>query len=77
MRKSLLLTLVSLLAAATAASAAPTPRLMIGFFDDPSLLWAPPGQVAASLSAAQHANGTVVHVLADWAQIAPIRRGIR
>ena len=46
---------------------------MVGFFDDPSLLWAPPAQVAANLRAAQDANATVVHVLANWAQIAPTR----
>ena len=71
--RTLILLLISLLIGATAASASPRPRLMVGFFDDPSLLWAPPGQVAANLSAAQHANGTVVHVLANWAQIAPTR----
>ena len=67
------LLLVPLLLVAATASASPRPRLMVGFFDDPSLLWAPPAQVAANLRAAQDANATVVHVLANWAQIAPTR----
>src|SRR5262245_60041291 len=62
--------LVALLAL-PAASATATPRMPIGFFDDPSFRWA----VAPNpnLSSAQKAHASIIHVLADWSQIAPTK----
>src|SRR4051812_38584272 len=46
-----------------------TPRLTVGFFDDPSFRWA--ASPTANFKLAQSAHASVVHVLADWSQIAP------
>jgi hypothetical protein len=53
------------------AQVSATPRLTVGFFDDPSFRWAPAPDVNFEL--AQRANASVVHVLADWSQIAEAR----
>ena len=45
-----------------------TPRLTVGFFDDPSFRWA--AKPDANFKLAQSAHASVVHVLADWSQIA-------
>ena len=50
------------------AQVSATPRLTVGFFDDPSFRWAAAPDVNFEL--AQKANASVVHVLADWSQIA-------
>jgi polysaccharide biosynthesis protein PslG len=59
-------TAVLLAGSATAASAAP--RMPIGFYDDFSFRWSP--DVAKNLHAAQQAGASVIHVTADWSQIA-------
>jgi hypothetical protein len=68
-----LLVLIALLAVPAAAVKA-APRMPIGFFDDPSFRWATPAKVpVANLRAAQLANASIIHVLADWSQIAPTK----
>src|SRR5262245_49999469 len=59
---------VVVLLALPAARASATPRLTVGFFDDPSFRWAAPP--ATNFKLAQKANSSVIHVLADWSQIA-------
>ena len=66
-----LVALVVLLALPVANVGA-TPRLTVGFFDDPSFRWARPTPTRTS-SLAQKANASVIHVLADWSQIAPTK----
>ena len=56
------------LLALPAARASATPRLTVGFFDDPSFRWA--AAPDANFKLAQQAHASVVHVLADWSQIA-------
>src|SRR5262245_16003178 len=51
-----------------AAKASATPRLTVGFFDDPSFRWA--ASPNANFKLAESAHASVVHVLADWSQIA-------
>jgi hypothetical protein len=67
-----LIAAVALLAvpAATVHAAA---RMPVGFYDDPSFRWAPEKVIPQNLAAAQKANSTIVHVLADWAEIAPTK----
>jgi glycosyl hydrolase family 39 (putative alpha-L-iduronidase) len=48
-------------------------RMPIGFYDDPSLRWANRLQIPKNLADAQKANATIIHVLADWSQIAPTK----
>jgi len=45
----------------------------IGFYDDPSFRWANEKEIPVNLAAAQKANASIVHVLADWSQIAPTK----
>ena len=58
----------SLAILATTASA--TPRMMVGFYDDPSFRWS---NTTSNLQAARGANGSIIHTTADWSQIAPRR----
>jgi hypothetical protein len=67
-----LLTAVVLLAVPAAAVKA-APRMPIGFFDDPSFRWANEAAIPANLLAAKKAHSSIIHVLADWRQIAPER----
>ena len=62
-----LISIVVLLAVSVAPVSA-TPRLTVGFFDDPSFRWA--ATPDANFKLAQSAHASVVHVLADWSQIA-------
>jgi hypothetical protein len=62
-----LMSILVLLTVAVAPVSA-TPRLTVGFFDDPSFRWAAKPNVNFKL--AQSAHASVVHVLADWSQIA-------
>ena len=41
----------------------------VGFFDDPSFRWSPAAY--QNLRAAFNAHASIIHVLADWSQIAP------
>jgi hypothetical protein len=61
-----------LLAAPVATVRAAT-RMPVGFYDDPSFRWASPQEIPANLAAAEKANASIVHVLADWSQIAPTK----
>jgi Cellulase (glycosyl hydrolase family 5) len=65
-----LLVVVTLLAipAATVRAAV---RMPVGFYDDPSFRWST--ETAKNLEAASKANISIVHVLADWSQIAPTK----
>jgi hypothetical protein len=63
------LALVALPAAAVKAA----PKMPIGFYDDPSFRWAPEKEIPANLAAAGKAHASLIHVLADWAQIAPTK----
>ncbi len=60
---------VIVLMAVPAAAVKAQPRMPVGFFDDPSFRWS----IAAptNLRAASAAHTSIVHVLADWSQIAP------
>jgi hypothetical protein len=43
----------------------------VGFFDDPSFRWA--DNTPPNLASAQSANGNIIHVLVNWASVAPTR----
>lgn len=43
----------------------------VGFFDDPSFRWAESPTV--NLASAQKANGSIIHILANWSTIAPTK----
>jgi hypothetical protein len=62
-----------ILVALPAARASATPRLTVGFFDDPSFRWAAAPAPDRNFLTAEKAHASVVHVLADWSQIAPDR----
>jgi hypothetical protein len=47
-----------------------TPRMPIGFYDDPSFRWAPENTIPTNLAGAKKAHSTIIHALADWSQIA-------
>ena len=65
-----LLALVALLAAPAAAVKA-SPKMPIGFYDDPNFRWAP--NRAAMLTSAAAAGATIIHTNANWPTIAPKR----
>ena len=67
--RMVLLFFAVLLVTATAASAAP--RMMIGFYDDNAFRWSPAAQ--QNLLAAEKAGASIIHVTADWSQIAPTK----
>ncbi|HZQ04820.1 MAG TPA: cellulase family glycosylhydrolase [Gaiellaceae bacterium] len=67
--RTVLLVFAILLASGAAAGAAP--RMMIGFYDDNSFRWSPAAQ--QNLLAAQRAGASIIHVTADWSQIAPTK----
>ena len=66
-----LFALVVLVVAVAAGTARAMPRMPIGFFDDPSFRWAPKPTV--NLASAEKAHASIIHVLADWSQIAPTK----
>jgi hypothetical protein len=45
----------------------------VGFFDDPSFRWASQKDVPKNLASAQAANGNIIHVLVNWASVAPTK----
>jgi Cellulase (glycosyl hydrolase family 5) len=61
------LTLLALPAAAVRAEA----RMPVGFYDDPSFRWSTAAN--QNLAKASAANTSIIHVLADWATIAPTK----
>jgi Glycosyl hydrolase catalytic core len=67
----LALLVVLVLLAGSAATASATPRLIVGFYDDPSFRWA--RQVPLNLGNAHAANASLIHTTAQWSQIAPRR----
>ena len=54
-----------------AAVATATARMPVGFYDDDSFRWSP--DVTQNLVAAQKAGASILHVTADWSQIAPTK----
>jgi hypothetical protein len=48
-------------------------RMPVGFYDDPSFRWAAKSEIPTNLANAEKANGSIIHVLADWSQIAPTK----
>jgi hypothetical protein len=62
---------VVLLALPAATAARAVSRMPIGFFDDPSFRWATGPGINSNLAGAQAANGSIIHVLVNWAQVAP------
>src|SRR5438067_11563326 len=42
----------------------------VGFYDDPSFRWADGKAILANMKAAEAAHASIVHLLADWSQIA-------
>lgn len=71
LRLALLSTLVMVAVPAAAVHAAP--RMQIGFFDDPSFRWSAPKAILANMKAAGSAHASIIHLLADWSQIAPTK----
>jgi hypothetical protein len=63
------LLVVILLMAVPAAAVKATPRMPVGFFDDPSFRWST--SWATNLRTASSVHASIIHVLADWSQIAP------
>jgi hypothetical protein len=61
------------LIALPAATARAAVRMPVGFYDDPSFRWAPEKEIPQNLAAAQQAGASIIHVLADWATIAPTK----
>ncbi len=59
------------LLAIPAASAKAVARMPVGFFDDPSFRWST--VTTANLASAQRANGSIIHILANWSTIAPTK----
>jgi hypothetical protein len=62
------LLIVIVLLAVPAAAVKAQPRMPVGFFDDPSFRWSLAW--ATNLKRASSVHGSVIHVLADWSQIA-------
>jgi hypothetical protein len=56
------------LLAGSASGASAAPRMPVGFYDDYSFRWSP--DVKNNLLAAQKAGASIIHVTADWSQIA-------
>jgi hypothetical protein len=56
------------LVAGSASATSAAPRMAIGFYDDYSFRWSP--DTAQNLLAAQKAGASIIHVTADWSQIA-------
>jgi hypothetical protein len=63
-----LLALIAFLAV-PAATVNAAPRMPVGFFDDPSFRWSPAAY--QNMRQAFNAHASIIHVLADWSQIAP------
>jgi Glycosyl hydrolases family 39 len=61
------------LLAIPAASVRAAARMPVGFYDDPSFRWADAKVIPQNLASAQAANASIIHVLADWATIAPTK----
>jgi hypothetical protein len=59
------------LIALPAAAVDAAPRMTIGFYDDNSFRWDP--AAAKNLLAAQRTGASIIHVTADWSQIAPTK----
>jgi hypothetical protein len=74
MQRMLLYVVAVVLFAGTANAASAAPRMPIGFFDDYSFRWSP--DVTKNLLAAQKAGASVIHVTADWSQIAATKPGV-
>src|SRR5262245_11308869 len=65
-----LVAVVALLSLPVAAVKA-TPRMPVGFYDDPRFRWAPEDTIPVNLAGAKKAHSTIIHALADWSAIAP------
>ncbi len=63
--------IVVVVLAVPAATAHAVARMPVGFFDDPSFRWSP--DAAKNLASAQAANGSIIHILVNWASVAPTR----
>ncbi len=62
-----------ILIAIPAATARAVTRMPVGFYDDPSFRWAADPNPTVNLKSAETAGSSVIHVLADWSQIAPTK----
>jgi len=67
----IVLVLFVVVLAALAGRAQATERMPVGFFDDPSFRWA--DEPNKNLASARQAHASIIHVLADWSQIAQTR----
>jgi hypothetical protein len=67
----LVLPVLVVLLALPAATAKAVARMPVGFFDDPSFRWST--QLNQNLLSAQRTHSSIVHVLANWATIAPTK----
>jgi hypothetical protein len=68
MQRMLLFVAAVVLLAGSATAASAAPRMPVGFYDDYSFRWSP--DVKANLLAAEKAGASMIHVTADWSQIA-------
>jgi hypothetical protein len=66
----MILLVAAALALASSVAQAAT-RMPIGFYDDNSFRWSPDAQ--QNLLAAERAGASIIHVTADWSQIAPTK----
>ena len=60
------------LVALPAAAALATPRMPVGFYDDNSFRWSTRTR-RRTCSRPQDASASIIHVTADWSQIAPTK----
>ena len=74
MQRMILLAAAAVLLVASASAASAAPRMAVGFYDDNSFRWAP--DVNKNLLAAENAGASVIHVTADWSQIAPTQPAV-
>jgi hypothetical protein len=65
------LPIIVVLLAIPAATAKAVARMPVGFFDDPSFRWSQ--QTLPNLLAAQRTHSSILHLLANWATIAPTK----
>jgi len=65
------LPVIIVLLALPAATAKAVARMPVGFFDDPSFRWS--NETTSNLLSVQRTHSSIVHVLANWASIAPTK----
>ena len=67
-RITLVVVVAAVLLAGSATAVSAAPRMPVGFYDDYSFRWSP--DINQNLLAAEKAGASIIHVTADWSQIA-------